>query len=888
MSECNPFITDDFVFPRRPDNRPALPRVDYRVAAYPEFVEAMLRSINGAVELRAWTHRAPDDPGIALLEGAAIVGDILTFYQERYANEAFLRTATWRDSVAALVRLLGYRLAPGVGGRATFAFEVKGTRPIEIPAEFPLKAELDAGTVDFLTAEACTAYSFLSRFNLYRARSYGASLSAGATRIEVKTVDASALGAAVDALGLKKGDRLLLAPPEPLWTTSGTSFAAMQKAPQIVKVKEVTRRLGRTIVELDAALAESWTLPVTAYRLGRSWRHFGHSAPAAFVVNSEDSTGTITGAREHDTRFVRHLDVHACALPSFSFLPQGVEIPLDQEVSDLVPGGRVVVQTIVSHEDSGGPKPLTVVKRIAALRAVSIGFARVTGGSTMLTMDSPLNRNESLSFDLESDIRDYQIHEITSAPIQLQPEATFAGGSFATGENALTFYGTLAQRNTLPGRRLLLQRGAEEPVALTCTSEVGDSVPAGAVDESRPYTLSFDRPPVPFTRADFDEGAPAVTVFGNLADATQGKAEQSIALGNGDARARFQTFRVPKAPLTYLLSAGATPPQAPELDVYVAGTRWARVDSFVGRGPAEAVYVVREDPDGASWVQFGDGETGARLPSGVRNVTAAYRTGNGAHGPVKAGATPTAGRRIEGLDKVQLPGLVTGGAEPEAGDRAREAAPGKIQSLGRMVSLRDYETELLAIPGVTTATAAWGLTDGVPMLTLFVLLESGREAEFAAIRATIQRYQRCRGPDRFAIDVRQAFLRYAYLDLQYGFDARSIREDVEGAIRTALGLAGDEAAARSGLFGLRNRRLGEREYATRVEGVVQRVAGVTWCRATTLGFLSSSVVDPAAAPLPAFRTRRRKLTPGPDRLIQLHAAHLTLASAPGPPPEECA
>ena len=44
-------------------------------------------------ELAHWTHREPDDPGIALLEVGAVLGDILTFYQELYANEAYLRTA---------------------------------------------------------------------------------------------------------------------------------------------------------------------------------------------------------------------------------------------------------------------------------------------------------------------------------------------------------------------------------------------------------------------------------------------------------------------------------------------------------------------------------------------------------------------------------------------------------------------------------------------------------------------------------------------------------------------------------------------------------------------------------------------------------------------------
>src|SRR4051794_39664395 len=129
---CNPLITDPFAFALRPANRPGLPRIAYRIGRYADFLEAMTRGIDAAPELAAWTHREADDPAIALMQGAAILGDILTFYQEHYANEAFLRTAAWRESVAELVRLTGYRLAPGIGGRATLAFEARGDQPVSI------------------------------------------------------------------------------------------------------------------------------------------------------------------------------------------------------------------------------------------------------------------------------------------------------------------------------------------------------------------------------------------------------------------------------------------------------------------------------------------------------------------------------------------------------------------------------------------------------------------------------------------------------------------------------------------------------------------------------------------------------------------------------------
>ena len=116
--------TDSPTFPIRPVNRPALPRIAYRLGAYPDIVDAILRRINAATELARWTHRNADDPGIAIVESAAIVADILTFYQEHYANEAFLRTA------------LGTTLAGDHGfGRAwSPQLEVIWTRPFGGPA----------------------------------------------------------------------------------------------------------------------------------------------------------------------------------------------------------------------------------------------------------------------------------------------------------------------------------------------------------------------------------------------------------------------------------------------------------------------------------------------------------------------------------------------------------------------------------------------------------------------------------------------------------------------------------------------------------------------------------------------------------------------------------
>jgi hypothetical protein len=548
---------------------------------------------------------------------------------------------------------------------------------------------------------------------------------------------------------------------------------------------------------------------------------------------------------------------------------------------------RVVVQTLVHKGDDDRLFALSVVRRVAAIEARTIGFGNLNGSSTLLTLNQPLLRHGMANSPL-SDVRHYRVHEVTSPRLTLRPVSSPPSGAFANGTNALRFWGTAAEVKAIARRRLYFRSNADGRVLeLVCTNHAADFVPSSP-SVSRMWRLTFDRPPSPFVRADFDEAAPAVTVFGNLVDASQGKAEREAVLGNGDNRQIWQTFPLPKSPLTYFLSANGIPPHTPELDIWVNGRLWTRVDAFYGHGPAEQIYIVREDADGRSFVQFGDGETGARLPSGLKNVVAIYRTGVGAHGPIKPNAAPSTSERPQGFDKVTLAGIVSGGAEPEDGAKAREAAPGKVQSLGRLVSIRDYETETIGVPGVVTAAAAWDLHAGVPAVILRVLLEAGREAEFNDVRATLAHAQRCHGPDRFPLIVQQALVRYTFADVSYARDPTYRQEEVERGLRAAIGLAGRADDERTGLFGLRARRLGEREYASRIEGRLQNVPGVLWCKVTALGRFPGGATDPETLVLPAAPRPRLAVLPcSPHELLQLAEPHLKLTAVAEPSAGEC-
>ena len=91
----------------------------------------------------------------------------------------------------------------------------------------------------------------------------------------------------------------------------------------------------------------------------------------------------------------------------------------------------------------------------------------------------------------------------------------------------------------------------------------------------------------------------------------------------GTHSAPGQDFTLAKAPVTYLSDRPAAPATATPAPSTLAvdGRYWSEVPALYGHRPDEAIFVTYEDDDGKTHVRFGDGETGARLPSGA-TVTA--------------------------------------------------------------------------------------------------------------------------------------------------------------------------------------------------------------------------------------------------------------------------
>lgn len=116
--------------------------------------EELLAAAGREPALRAWRAREDEGLGLLLLEMAAYVLDVDSFYDQLVANESYLPTARLPGAQRRHVGLLGYRPRPAMGARAWVAAEAEGPRLVALPegtavrsgafgAEAPQVFELD-------------------------------------------------------------------------------------------------------------------------------------------------------------------------------------------------------------------------------------------------------------------------------------------------------------------------------------------------------------------------------------------------------------------------------------------------------------------------------------------------------------------------------------------------------------------------------------------------------------------------------------------------------------------------------------------------------------------------------------------------------------------------
>lgn len=311
-----------------------------------------------------------------------------------------------------------------------------------------------------------------------------------------------------------------------------------------------------------------------------------------------------------------------------------------------------------------------------------------------------------------------------------------------------------------------------------------------------------------------------VVISGNVVEATQGETRNEV-FGSGDASQPNQSFRLrqvlAQAPLTW--TAADTPLGAENtLTTRVNGVAWQQTGTLISCGPNDHAYTLDNITD-THTVVFGDGVHGARLPNGLENVTARYRTGAGSAGNVDADKITQLTARPLGVGKVTNPLPATDGADGDGPGDIRNMTALRMLALDRLVSVRDYEDFTRARAGIGKASAV-KLFDGQREVVHVTIAGIGdvpidpASKLFSTLESSLMKFGDLGVPVRLSVRERVLLVLSAGIKLLPDYSW----ELVEPLVRAAL-LAEFSFTARS---------LGEPAYLSQAIAAAQRVDGVDY------------------------------------------------------------
>ncbi len=799
-------------------NLPGQPSLRYRLGVHSSFLRRMMARLarqpntTGQRPLTKLTTRAVNDPSLALLDAAATLADLLTFYQERIANEGFLSTATERRSVLELARAIGYELKPGVAATVLLAFTLddnpQAQEQVLIPAGTQIQSiPVKPGELP-QTFETSTEFLAHRAWNALHPRSTRPQeLGKGATRLYLAGVDTH----------LQPGDYLLLVGSE----REQDPISNHWDLRRILTVTTYpTPSGGYTVVTWSPGLGSNQPhmLPSArpqAYALRRSARRFGYNAPDWRLMPAEVKR-EYTGNRSPPPS----------EWPGFAVDGSQPRLELDAVYPTIVPGSWIVLLS----------PDYTELYRVRQNAIIGVANFALAGQVTQLTLDTTENlarfaRRTTLVL-AESDLL-----SLATEPI-LDP---------VTGKQ-------------IEVAGMISNLAKDQPLIISGKVHASDEQPTSVVVFVETVTIANG-----FTTITLrDQGLgdlslirSTTVIFANVIAATHGETRAEPA-GSGDSSQPYQHFKLKKSPLTFV-SAPVPNGIVSSLTVRVNGVEWTATPSLFLAGPDEECYTVRIADDGTATIRFGDGEHGARLPTGQENVTVAYRVGIGQVGKVGAGALTLLKTRPPGVRSVTNPLPARGAEDPETLADARAHAPQTVLTLDRIVSLQDFTDFAQAFAGIGKAQA-----------TAF------RAGEQTVIHVTIADAS---GDTVAATDVLLTHLRAAIDSVRdpavlvtvAGFARRTFRLKAtvqyhrryrEADVRTAL------IAALQTAFSFPMRNFGQPVTAAEVMAVMQPVAGVVAIDLDELAYMDDSTSTQVTL-LPAYPARQIGTTILPAELLLL-------------------
>ena len=879
--------------PQQTDNLPGLPAVARRIGTWASFKESFLARLSSSEypALAVLKTRSDDDFTIAFLDATAMVLDILTFYQERLNNESYLGTATQLRSLTELSRLIGYQPAPGVSASTYLAFTIQSApgQPSD-PTSPPIT--IPAGTrVRSVPAQGQTPQTFETSADIQAKADWNA-LAVQTSQPWVPSNGDTWLYLSGVSTQLNPGDAILIvgeerignfgnnnwdvrivvtvsANPTNNWTRitwneglGAPNVSPAQKVPKVYALRQRASLFGynaidpnlldtnqtsivnelqhdnssppnyawqgfalTTTIDLDATypkiVQKGWAVLVRPedYSPSRSLSGFVNLYEVSAVSSVSRSkfglSAKISRIMPDNTTNLAQYDLRTTLA-----LVQSEELPVAEQTLTYPLYGTVIDLTDVRLDlagmqvvaISGNRQKIAVAENVTSLVFVpddNPNGASLLKPGDVLTLTTPSELPSSLPTPNSNTGRIPNWNAPPTGSFQIKTLSV---------EDANGRTGTI--QNITINQFVLAPSGASDPVVseyAMVSSMAPVSVPYShtQLQLTNPLTNCYDRS--------------TTTVNANVGAATQGQSVTEI-MGSGSASTPNQSFTLKQSPLTFVQAPTPNGRQT-TLQVQVSKVAWNGVPTLYEQSGASQVFGTLNQADGTTDVLFGDGVEGALLPTGQNNLQASYRIGLGSVGNVGAGALTTLMDRPLGVSGVTNPEPASGGQDPESINAIRSNAPLTVLTLGRAVSITDYQNFAAAFAGIAKANAVWipsGPARGVFLTVAGIdgaILPAGSQT-LANLLSSLQAYGNPEIPITVASYVETLFQFSANLQYDPSYDQATVQASVFQAVSQA--------------FSFQARTFGQGVSADEVAAVMQGVSGIVAVNVTNLWATTSS------------------------------------------------
>lgn len=818
------------------------------------------------------------DYGWEVLRSYARACHVLTEYIDAYANETFLGTATQWDYVRRLVEMLDYHPSPRASAATDIALLAKPGKSGTVETGFAFKNKPEDGSpaaifetledidvdytlnalrpldwnrsqepfpdlvvgpysADFPLAEAVEGVSAGS-IGVLLIEGVAGVYSGIAVTVKAVVDDSLTLQSHANEIPtgvLRHQVRLLLKPAlKQSPRLSGDGVVVLDSDHGLTTVDRVAWDGGASgwlaarvkEVDGDRVLLSGAHSPVVNQLLYRmlnakaqnvivktSWGDYPFNR---VVIPLEEQRGT-PSVWDVDLGRIDEAAIHEQTILNLGVLSEGlydyVDPAIASEVYYVLVGDAVASVAEVapqSLELDGDPGDLAtgdwlVVDIGAELQAAEITDLAEGENSYKLTLLPDLTAAETLYGEFELDLRPAE-YDLNRTPV------------IDTGENSDQFsilpLDLSGLSDLLEAGRRAIVADLEQAIAVTVT-EV--DLAGGSIKVVPPIPvgeLSATGAATPFQRHN-------TLIHANVARAGHGESQQDKILGSGDATRSSQGFDFDVDDVSFVPDPAFSSGVRAAVIVNVDGRTWQQVPSRNDSSPEDPHYTVRVKEDSTLRIEFGNGSSGRRLPSGGNNLRISHRSGAGLSGNLAPYSLVKVIKPHHLIEGIAQPISSTGGNDMEGVESMRDNAAAGVLTLDRAVSLSDFQHMAQRNSGVWQARAlrrqpGLSRSDRIEV----VLVPAGGGA-LGTLGTAVENFLSAHALP--GVEVSAVLFETIIMDLKL---VLRIKEEEYDPDMVSAAVAEAVAAA----FSLEHSSLGEPLFRSRVFQVVEAVVGVQNCQ----------------------------------------------------------